>query len=388
MTAIRFNEVSMRKSALTLLILVLSLSVPAGTAVTGHGGAAPMRQSQLPAVPKEAEDAYVRGYELCTELAARPDKAAGSGEWETAIKRLMEAQALAPASPRILQALGLAHQYRGRCLAAVAWLQAASKAIEKTNPGHPQIEENAKRIKVLTETPQNQIEMALDFAKGEIPKLHVHRLPSSGVKDVWPPYAAPPVGPMVVQLANGQWVQNPDLFNKDGSAKLLDVPDREIEMFLIELRLGLGDPSAVGEAEDLWAKFTGSNADRVHISAAKADVQAYVESKAWSDVDRLSREAAEWCDGHASLAGRDGVSYFRDLAQKAVRNAAAESSGALDRWLALAIELSWADEELQFQPNIEHAREVADRGGVVLEIIANTIRPIGRNLLRLRSIDD
>ncbi len=385
--------------AAALALPPAAAGMPARAALNGQSARA--ANDELPPVPKEAQDAYLRAYDIIGMLNQRADKAAGSPEWETVIKRLMEAQAIASTAPRILRDLGLAQEYRGRSSAAVAWFEAARCAIAETNPGSSQLEEIGKRIERLKQAPENLIEVALDFAKGEIPFLHAKRLPAIEVPDIWPSRPMPPVGPMMVQQANGQWVRNPDLFMKDGTAKEIDLEPEQLEKFLIGLRLSIGDPSAITEAEEFWKKHWndhlggGSNesleyveVSQVHVGAAKACIQAFVAAKAWRDVENLADEAAAWCDRSHFLPSSEGAQAFRQLKQQAVENIGQESEDKLSQWLELAAELSRSDDEIYFQASIDGLRQMTEKGDVVLAKIARAVQPIGRNLLRLRSIAD
>lgn len=138
---------------------------------------------ELPPVPAEAQEDYLNASEVIEMLMKHPKKAAGSGEWDVAIDRLTKAQKNAPTAPQILQYLGLAHQLRGRNLAAIAWLNAAYCAIHKLNPQSPQKDEIRKRVITLQRQVDNEIDLLLVFAKAEIPYIHTKRFPG-GVQDV------------------------------------------------------------------------------------------------------------------------------------------------------------------------------------------------------------
>jgi hypothetical protein len=355
--------------------------------------AAAAQADQLPPVPKEAEAAYFRAWDIIERLDKRPDKAIGSPEWDVAIKRLMEAQAQAPSAPVILKSLGLAHQYRGRNCAAIAWLKAATLAIRKVNAESPQIGEIAKRIDQLRNMPKDQIELALTFARGEIPRIHAKSIPDSGVKgDLWPIRATPPLGPIVIQLPNGQWGQNPDLFNKDGSAKVLDIPKERLEEFLIELRLGIGDTTAIAEAEKYW-KAHGSSPDSQAMPYLRGNaiticLKAMSEAGAWPEVIRLAGEAVSWCDGTPAIWAHSACPRFRELKQQASENPAKEKRNKLTQWVELAKDLAKSDDEVYLQDKIDGLHNMTEKGEMLLEGIARAIRPIGHNLLRLKSIEE
>jgi hypothetical protein len=400
---------------MSLLAVLVVNDAAAGNAVPSIAGRQITSGAgyKFPQVPKEAEDAYFRAYDVIQVLKQRQDRAAGSPEWDVVVKRLMEAQAIAPTAPRILQDLGLAHELRGRCLAAAAWYKAAYYAIEKIDPGSSQLDENAKRIKVMTETAESQIELALTFAKGEIPNIHATRLPGNWLFDkglvVFMSLLVAPVrfGPLKVQLPNGQMINNPDLFFEDGTAKPAYYAAKELERYLIVLRLSIGDPSAIAEAEAhaLYGSTPGSSSEKLGIvnirnNASMACIQAFVAAKAWSDIEQLADEAIRWNDSDPYKAGIFEVSEIRELKQQAIENSRQESGDKLGRWLALAEELSMADDELYFQSKIGKLRETAanrrvdlqghftEQNDIILETVAQVVGPIGHRLLRLRSIAD
>jgi hypothetical protein len=365
-----------------------------GIAFVVGGPAAALGQSrQLPPVPKAAEDAYLRAWNIIERLTGLPDRAAGSAEWDVAIKRLAEAQSAAPESPQILLNLGLAHQLRGRASAAAAWLQAAAEAIRRIDARSPDLGELAKRIATLREAPKDQMELALTFAYEEIPYLHAKKAPFLGARgELWPPQATPPLGPVAVDLGGGNWTRNPDLYNKDGSPKPQDVPRAWLEMGLIGFRLSLGDVTAIKDAETYY-RTSDKSSDILSLSLVRLNaydrcLDALKAAECWPLVARVAGEAADWCD-KVRTAWTDGHGpRFRGLSQEMSEAVNNSRDDRLTQWIDLAQELSRSDDEVYFQAKIAELHKMTDKGEALLEGIAGAVRPIAHNLLRLQSIPD
>lgn len=380
--------------ALAALLAVSTASWSAGG--PGPGAARPETVSQagqLPPIPKDAEEAYFRALDLIEMLNKRPNQAAGSAEWDSVIKRLMEARREAPKAPQILRDLGLAHQLRGRASAAVAWFKAAYHAIKDIDPNAALLGELDKRIQRLRQVPQDQIELALTFAAKEIPYLHAKKMPDLGGRaELFPPSAAPPVAPMVVPLSGDQGALNPELFNKDGSPKVQDVPAYLLERALIEFRLASGDASAIPDAEEHYRLQERSSDitswSYVRLNAYKLCLKALTDAQSWPQVAQLAEEAAEWCRQiqTAWTAGQEArFDEARETAAEIVRSGDADKA---IRWLELAEELSGSDDEVYFQAKIDALHQTTERGEKLLEGITRAVRPIAHNLMRLRSIAD
>jgi hypothetical protein len=379
---------------LGFLIALTAFPEAAGAAPGSIAGpsAAAGQAEDLPPVPKEAEDAYFRAFDIIQMLTRQSDKAVGSPQWDVAIKRLMEAHDQAPAAPRILRDLGLAHQYRGRASAAVAWFKAAFHAINRFDADSPELRELAKRIDTLSEVPRNQMELALTFALEEIPYMHAKRLPDLGPSgELFPPTADPPAGPVMVDLGNGQWVRNPELYNKDGSPKVRDIPRQRLEEALIRFRLGIGDASAIKEAETFYRAQSGSDPlswSYVRLNAYNMCLRALTEAESWSEVARVAEEAADWCDRFPNAWNAGQAPQFRELSRQmneALENAAADK---VTQWTDLARELARSDDEVYFQVKIDDLHKMTEKSERLLEGIVGAVEPIGRNLMRLRSIAD
>jgi hypothetical protein len=366
-----------------------------GTSLPAHLEApgTSLQGTSLPPVPEAAQDAYFRALDVSDILIKRPDKAAGSPEWDIVIKRLMEAQSLAPTAPLILWELGQANQLRGRASAAVAWFKATSHAIKNVNPRAPEIGELAKRIAVVGDIPRNLVELGLTLAHEEIPYIHAKKLPHIGpAGDLWPPQAAPPAGPVVVDLGGGQAARNPDLFYKDGTPKPRDLPPGELEESLIKFRLGIGDVAAIEEAEKFfWANGESPDilsASLVRLNAYELCLRAWFDAAAWPEVIRLADEAAAWCQRvrTAWTSGQD--ERFLEMKRQAQAALAGAGTDMTVRWAELAKELAISDAEILFQAKIDNLRRTTDKGEAFLEGIARAVEPVGLNLMRLRSIED
>jgi hypothetical protein len=377
-----------------LVTAMLSLGFAgSGPGAVGERAGTAGQKDQLPPVPKDAEEAYFRALDIIEMLNKQPNQAAGSAEWDVVIKRLMEAQREAPKAPQILRDLGLAHQLRGRASAAAAWFKAAYHAIKSINANAPLLGEIAKRIERLREVPADQIELALTFAVKEIPYIHAMNYPNFEVEgDIFPPTAVPPAGPLYVQLADGQWTRNPALFNKDGSPKPREVSQTMLKRGFFEFRLAIGDISAVAEAEEYFRTEEESSDvlswSWVRLSAYKLCLKALTDAESWPQVARLAGEAAEWCR-QVRTAWTDGqeaqFNESKQLATEIMRNIREDKT---TQWVDLATELAGSDDEVYFQAKIDRLRQMTERGDAFLEGIAVAIKPVARNLMRLRSIAD
>jgi hypothetical protein len=352
-----------------------------------------VQKDQLPPIPKEAEEAYFRALDIIEMLNKQRDQAAGSAEWDVVVKRLMEAQREAPKAPQILRDLGLAHQLRGRASAAVAWFKAAYHAIKRIDTNAPLLGELAKRIERLREVPENQIELALTFALKEIPYVHAKKLPDFGVEgELWLPSAEPPLGPLVVELSGGQATRNPELYNKDGSLKARDVPQYQLERALIKLRLGIGDVSAVADAEDYF-RVQDKSSDflswsLVRLNAYKLCLKTLTEAESWPQVGRLAGEAAEWCRQVRTAWTSGQESQFNESKQLATEIMQSIREDKTTQWMELATELAGSDDEVYFQAKIDSLHQMTEKGEALLEGIARAVKPVAHNLMRLRSIAD
>ncbi len=373
--------------------LVIGAALLAAMLVSpGLTGPAGTQSGKMPPLPKAAEDAYVRAWNIIETLDALPDKAAGSPQWDVAIKRLMEAQELAPEAPQILRALGLAQKYRGRAAAAAAWSEAALLATRRADPSSPDIAMMAKQIQALKEVPRDQLELGLTFAREELPYLHAKKPPAIGTdEELYPPQASLPMGPVVVDLTGGQGMRNPELYNKDGSPKLPDIPAERLEKALIGFRLSIGDVTAIPEAENF--RTEGRTADvitrsLVRLNAYKICLNALTRAEAWPAVARLAAEAADWCEQNRTAWTDGQAPRFRQMSEEmaaAVRN---DKTDKIERWIDLAKELARSDDEVYFQVKIDGLHKRTDKGEALLEGIARAVEPIARSLMRLQSIED
>ena len=385
-TSPRDRSVTKHTGLIGAAFLAAVLALPAPSGASG------IQSGKLPPLPKDAEDAYVRAWNIIETLDALPDKAAGSPQWDVAIKRLMEAQELAPEAPQILRALGLAQQLRGRSASDAAWFEAALLATRRADPSSPDIAEMAKRVRALKEAPRDQLELALTFAREELPYLHAKKPPHIGTnEELYPPMASLPMGPVMVDLTNGQAMRNPELYNKDGSLKEPDIPAERLEMALIHFRLSIGDVTAIAESENF--RTEGRPADvlarsLVRLHAYDICLNALTRAEAWPAVARLAGEAADWCE-QVRTAWTDGQApRFRQLSEEmaaAVRNTKGDKIG---QWIDLAKELARSDDEVYFQVKIDDLHKRTDKGEALLEGIARAVEPIAHSLMRLQSIED
>jgi len=126
----------------------------------------------------------------------------------------------------------------------------------------------------------------------------------------------------------------------------------------------------------------------VRYNAYHECVESLAEAQDWPDVVSLADEAARWCDSQPYDVGHTGAQHFRQVKQAASDSLEEDKGDKVSRWAELAKDLAKSDDEVYLRAKIDELRQITEKGEVILEGIANAIRPIGHNLMRLRGIAD
>jgi hypothetical protein len=359
-----------RLPLLLSLGFVLVLLLPAS--------AATKPKHALPPVPAAARDDLMNASEVIAMLMRRPDKAARSGEWDVVIDRLNKAQAKAPEAPQILMDLGLAHEMRGRNLAAISWFTAAWWATTRVDIHLPQVAELHKRISTLNRKVGDEVELLLRFAKDQVPYLHATTPPRREWEDpgLFPPTTVV-LGDHYEQLPNGQ--------SQLVRPLTPEVSKQRLEAYLLELELSMGYEKALPDTLEYGRRYYPNDQailDQAHYKAFQALLGAMTEVEDWAGVSSLASAARRWAEDH----GSDPGGFEKSRLEATQKLGEEKPDTKLAQWIALAKQQSGSDDEILLDATVETLRRGANKDASVLEAIAKALRPIAHERQRQAAV--